>query len=468
MNFLRIGKPQKMGIQVSDQKLQIKQRESSSTDADSTQATHQIKPFKTTEFSEKWIHGIYFANQLSHTVREKKSIDRPLQNTVNWLCSALRVDQCKLFRHKDGYFQSSYTSESPKAEEVEVTDELFNDLYQFYADDLPPEQVPILTLFHQHQLSETLQQWFQIHSISTAMMLPLVCQGELLGAISFFSERSYQWSDDELLLAEMLANQCAIAIYHAQLNDVGKAKVSATETLLPTKPDFLTDQCSLYLAEISHELRAPLTAILGFSHVLNQQFYGKLNERQLHYIDGINDSGKHLLALVNNILDLAKVEAKRTEIELSEINVFDLCRSCFHLIQEQVQEKGLSLICQIAPDIHHCLGDARRVKQILLNLLSNAVKFTSTGSISLQVERQPQKISFIVSDTGIGIAPEQLPLLFQPFQQLHQELEREAIGTGLGLYLSRRLAQLHGGDITVKSSIDHGSEFTFFLPMAKL
>lgn len=221
---------------------------------------------------------------------------------------------------------------------------------------------------------------------------------------------------------------------------------------------------SEFLATMSHELRTPLNAILGLSQLLQQEIFGEVNAKQKEYINCIHSSGEHLLALINDILDLSKVEAGREELTRLPLDVKELSDACLALVRDRAQGKGLQLIHQIDPQVDTCIGDERRVKQMLLNLLSNAVKFTSAGTVSLRIQQVPQGIAFTVSDTGIGIDPAQIEHLFQPFKQLDSRLNRQFEGTGLGLALTRKLAQLHGGDITVQSILGKGSQFTLLLP----
>ena len=221
---------------------------------------------------------------------------------------------------------------------------------------------------------------------------------------------------------------------------------------------------SEFLATMSHELRTPLNAILGLSQLLQQEIFGEVNPKQKEYIDCIYSSGEHLLELINDILDLSKIEAGREELTHLPIDVKELSEACLSLIRDRAGEKKLQLIYQIDPQISACLGDERRLKQMLLNLLSNAVKFTSVGTVSLRVQKVQSGIAFIVTDTGIGIDESQIKFLFQPFKQLDSRLNRQYEGTGLGLALTRKLAQLHGGDVTVQSTLGKGSQFTLFLP----
>ena len=224
---------------------------------------------------------------------------------------------------------------------------------------------------------------------------------------------------------------------------------------------------SQFLATMSHELRTPLNAIMGLSQLLQQEVVGSINDKQKEYIDCIYNSGVHLLELINDILDLSKVEAGKEELFLFPLQVQDLCNYAISTVSELAENKGLQLTCSIDRKIETCVADERRIKQMLLNLLTNAIKFTHEGKVSLQVIKVPQGIAFRVSDTGIGIQPNQLQDLFEPFKQLDSRLNRQYEGTGLGLALTRKLARLHDGDVTVESTYGKGSRFTLFLPDIK-
>ncbi|MBX9256539.1 PAS domain S-box protein [Desmonostoc muscorum CCALA 125] len=221
---------------------------------------------------------------------------------------------------------------------------------------------------------------------------------------------------------------------------------------------------SEFLATMSHELRTPLNAIMGLSQLLQEEIVGSLNEKQKEYIDCIYGSGEQLLAVINDILDLSKVEAGKEELLLLPLAVSEICNYAISTVRDRALEKGLGLTCEIDPEADTCIADERRIKQMLLNLLTNAVKFTPAGEVSVVVKKLPQGMKFIVSDTGIGIDSSQFEFLFEPFKQLDSKLNRQYEGTGLGLALTRKLARLHGGDVTVKSTLGEGSEFTLFLP----
>jgi len=221
---------------------------------------------------------------------------------------------------------------------------------------------------------------------------------------------------------------------------------------------------SEFLATMSHELRTPLNAIMGLSQLLQQERVGSLNEKQNEYVNSIYSSGEHLLSLINDILDLSKVEADKEELLLSPLPVSDLCNYAIWTVRDRALEKGLQLTSEIDPEADICIGDEGRIKQMLVNLLTNAIKFTPAGQVSLVVKKVPQGIRFTVSDTGIGIDSNQFQFLFEPFKQLDSRLNRQYEGTGLGLALTRKLARLHGGDVTFTSTLGEGSQFTLFLP----
>jgi len=221
---------------------------------------------------------------------------------------------------------------------------------------------------------------------------------------------------------------------------------------------------SEFLSHINHELRTPLTGILGFSRMLVEEIYGPLNDKQKQYMKGIVSSGEHLMSLINDFLDISKIEANREELFLERIAVEDVCLSALSMLKTRAKEQNLELKLEIGPNVEMCIADQRRLKQILLNLLSNAIKFTEIGSVTLKVEYAQDELIFSVIDTGIGIKPSDQAQLFQPFQQIHSHLSRKQKGTGLGLALSHKLARLHGGDLRLTSEVGKGSRFTLNLP----
>ena len=226
-----------------------------------------------------------------------------------------------------------------------------------------------------------------------------------------------------------------------------------------------------FLANMSHELRTPLNAILIIGESLQEEVYGPLTAKQQKALSDVVDSGQHLLALINDILDLSKIEAGRVELQLAAVNVTDVCQASLRLVREQAIKKSHSVSLLLPPDPLTIAADERRLKQILVNLLSNAVKFTPDGGkIGLEVRicGMPVEVCFAVRDTGIGIRPELQARLFQPFAQLDSALNRQFGGTGLGLALVRRLTELHGGHVEVQSTPNEGSCFTIVMPLQRL
>ncbi|MBX3738286.1 MAG: response regulator [Candidatus Didemnitutus sp.] len=225
---------------------------------------------------------------------------------------------------------------------------------------------------------------------------------------------------------------------------------------------------SEFIASTSHELRTPLNVILGMSEVLLERTLGELNPRQHESVAAIEESGRHLLALINDILDLSKIEAGKLELDIQETDVRGTCEASLRFVRNAAQRKQHTLEFACPADLPPIAADSRRLKQILVNLLSNAVKFTPDGGrVRFEVvpHTAPAEVHFRVSDTGIGITPEQQARLFQPFQQIDGALNRRHGGTGLGLVLARRMAELHGGRITLESAAGQGSCFSVILPM---
>ena len=221
---------------------------------------------------------------------------------------------------------------------------------------------------------------------------------------------------------------------------------------------------SEFLANMSHELRSPLNTISGFSQSLDQGVVGLLSEGQKNYVQRINITCQHMLALIDELLDLSRIEAGQEELGRVELSVQELCDECINNVRHSAESNNLQLLLQIDPNVNNCIADARRFQQMLLNLLTNAIKFTPKGQVRLSVEKVPLGMEFKVSDTGIGIDSSKLKVLFEPYRRLNSLSNHQSKGTGLGLAITRKLAQLHGGDVTVKSTLGKGSEFTVFLP----
>jgi len=223
---------------------------------------------------------------------------------------------------------------------------------------------------------------------------------------------------------------------------------------------------SEFLANMSHELRTPLNAVIGFSEVLKERLFGELNEKQADYVNDIHVSGKHLLSLINDILDLSKIEAGRMELELAEFSLPAMLETAITLVRERASRHAIALSLEVDPRLGAYNGDERKLKQAMLNLLSNAVKFTpDSGSVRVAGRLNGGSIEVSVADSGIGIAPEDQALVFEEFRQVGNDRVRQAEGTGLGLALAKRFVELHGGTIRLDSALGRGSTFTLVLPI---
>jgi len=242
--------------------------------------------------------------------------------------------------------------------------------------------------------------------------------------------------------------------------ELESAKAVAEKTNL-AKSDFL--------ANMSHELRTPLNAIIGFSELLQDQLFGQINEKQHKYVSNILISGKHLLSLINDILDLSKVESGKMDLELSVFLLRESLDASMMLLKEKALKSGIELHLDLAPEADvQIVADQRKLKQILFNLLSNAIKFTPEGgAVDVSAARDGDFIEITVSDTGMGIREEDIPKLFHPFNQLESVYTKGFEGTGLGLALNRLLVELHGGRIWVKSEFGSGSRFSFTIPLTQ-
>jgi signal transduction histidine kinase len=223
---------------------------------------------------------------------------------------------------------------------------------------------------------------------------------------------------------------------------------------------------SHFLANMSHELRTPLNAIIGFSQVLRQRLFGPINEKQEEYLDDILSSGNHLLSLINDVLDLSKVEAGQVELDVATFSLREALERGVVMVREPAATHGVALSLELAPGVDLVEGDERRLRQVIFNLLSNAVKFTpEDGSVIVATSRVDGEVRVSVTDTGPGIAPEERERIFEEFHQTDVGV-RQSEGTGLGLALSKRLVELHGGRIWVESEVGRGSRFVFTLPVA--
>jgi PAS domain S-box-containing protein len=367
---------------------------------------------------------------------------------------------------------------------------------------------------HTQQLSEGINGWVACHGEKivandvqtepryTSLIAPYtITQAELclpikigdntVGVIDIQSPNRNAFSENDVVAMEAIAGQIAVAIENARLYEsvqqelvdrkkaeaaLAKERASLARRVQERTAELSAANAELaratrlkdeFLANMSHELRTPLNAILGMAEILKINIYGPLNEEQANSVGHIEESGKHLLALINDILDLSKIEAGKLDLAISTVPVRDVCQASLQFIKQAALKKQINIVSSFNQDVTTIQADQRRLKQVLVNLLSNAVKFTPEGGqIGLEFEVDPgqEAVHFTVWDTGIGISAEDLGHLFQPFVQVDSSLSRQFEGTGLGLSLVSRLTQMHGGGIAVESEVGKGSRFIISLP----
>jgi len=321
-----------------------------------------------------------------------------------------------------------------------------------------------------------LRQPVQIHDITTArdyespirqplieaghralLGVPLLSEDEVIGVLAVTRKTPGAFEPEIVRLLSTFATQSALAIQNARLFLEIEDKSRQLEVASQHKSEFL--------ANMSHELRTPLNAIIGFSEVLSDRMFGELNEKQEEYLKDIYASGTHLLSLINDILDLSKIEAGRMELELTDFHLPTALDNALTLVRERAGRRSITLQTSVDERLGKVHADERKIRQVVLNLLSNAIKFTPEGGrIEVRAVSVDGSVEVSVSDTGVGIAPEDQEAIFEEFRQVGTA-EKKAEGTGLGLTLCRKFIELHGGRIGVTSQVDVGSTFTFTIPV---
>jgi signal transduction histidine kinase len=302
--------------------------------------------------------------------------------------------------------------------------------------------------------------WFtsqRLGGLRTILGVPMLREGEPIGVVAMWRDQVEPFTDKEIALVATFADQAAIAVANVQLLREIQDKSGQLEIANKHKSEFL--------ANMSHELRTPLNAIIGFSEVLLERMFGELNDKQEDYLKDIHTSGKHLLSLINDILDLSKVEAGRMELELGGFDIPSAISNAMTLVRERAQRHAIALGLDVDPVLGEIVADERKFKQIMLNLLTNAVKFTPDGGrVDVSARRDGGDLVVAVADTGIGIAKEDQTAVFEEFKQVGRHYTNKQEGTGLGLTLTRRFVELHGGRIWLESEPGKGSTFSFTIP----
>jgi signal transduction histidine kinase len=320
---------------------------------------------------------------------------------------------------------------------------------------------------------------------ATAIAVPLVVSGEVFGVSLVYAAEANAFDDTEIGLLEDLGSTLshgmeAIRLHHER--DLAHASLADANARLEERVLERTHELSVakeaaesadrlkstFLATMSHELRTPLNSIIGFTGILLQGLAGGLNPEQSKQLGMVQTSARHLLALINDILDISKIEAGQLTLSLETFDIRDSIAGCVSALHPLADKKGLGLRADVEASVGAFRGDRRRVEQILLNLVGNALKFTDRGEVIIAAKMHDQELEVSVRDTGIGIAPQDIATLFQPFRQVAVGLTRKHEGTGLGLSICRRLVELMGGTIGVESTPGVGSLFSFTVSTGKV
>jgi signal transduction histidine kinase len=297
----------------------------------------------------------------------------------------------------------------------------------------------------------------ELNEVRSALIVPMLKEDGLVGSINVNRREVRAFTQKQIDLISTFASQAVIAIENVRLFKEIQDKSTQLEIASRHKSEFL--------ASMSHELRTPLNAILGFNEMIIHEMYGEVPPDMKVPLEDVQSSGKHLLRLINNVLDLAKIEAGRMELALADYSIVDTAESVRSTLRSLAAEKGLEFVVTVPNDMPLVYGDSGRILQCLVNLAGNALKFTKAGQVEISAHHHDGMLTCCVSDTGVGIPPDKIGGLFTEFKQTDATIASEYGGTGLGLSITKQFIEMHGGRIWVESVVGQGSRFIFEIPL---
>jgi signal transduction histidine kinase len=289
------------------------------------------------------------------------------------------------------------------------------------------------------------------------LIVPLLRSDQIIGALVVRRKEPGEFPEHTVNLLQTFADQSVLAIQNARLFREIEEKSRELADASQHKSQFL--------ANMSHELRTPLNAILGYTELMADGAYGEPSEKMLGILKRLEANGRHLLGLINDVLDLSKIEAGQLELELSDYSIQDIAQTVRSTLEPLAADKKLAFKVEMPPELPPGRGDGRRLTQVLINLVGNAIKFTDAGEVAIRAQANDGSFYVSVRDTGPGISAADQAKLFQEFQQADNAITRKKGGTGLGLAMSKRIIEMHGGRIWVESQPGQGSTFAFTLPV---
>jgi two-component system, sensor histidine kinase and response regulator len=442
-------------------------------------------------------------DQLTANIRQAVELPITLGMTIDQVRDYLQVDRLVIYQfHQESLAtdeillrggqvicEARLDESIPTALNFDEAQTCFDDVQHWcnYQNGLPQQVSNVAKTFASQPCFAEQMERLQVKS---KLVVPIIVAGQLWGLlIAHDCQQCYEWSSWQQELLQKVAGHLSIAIYQAQLYEQLQIQKKTLAQQVDQRTNELRDALMVaqsaseakteFLAVLSHELRTPLTSILGLSYTLLNLLHSNLDARQKNYIQTIKNSGDHLLELIDDMLEMSKLEAGRAVLKVSEFSLPKLLQQVVPMVQHRADQRQISLQIQImdgAQDISQdhsqdvrFRGDTKRIKQILINLLTNAIKFTEeSGQVIVRAWREFDYLVLQVEDNGIGIAQDQIPLIFQKFQQLDSTLDRAYEGIGLGLALTKQLVELHGGWIEVESVKNDGSTFTVWLSSQSL